>query len=721
VIAYAVTGLALRLHNFKFTLDSVERLIWRTTPFARRRIESRHLYPVSPRIAKPRNNKWLKAAFGLPFYVLFCLTAVWSFGSAAEADKLRSSEIRFERIDYGSTPMTVSPDLKVKRFIIPAARSLVVSREGEAMAINRITRRVVMSLPAVSLTADEAVSWSETLEARFPPGFPLVSLSAEQVRRHFENRPWLPLVVSQPLSDEWVQRLGARLPEGCEMDSIYMRHYPQGEMSAHLLGYTGVSLPDQHGPIADNEFLWPPVEGRAGMEKSLDLSMRGKDGELLRLCDSKGRVLHQEIVREAVPGDTLVLSISMRMQRLAMEGLRASGRPGAFVAVDADSGDVLALVSFPSFDPNLFEAGITSAQYKALSEASEAPLFDRAVSGAYPPGSTFKPFVALAGMEAGKIDGANTKFAGPGDMLIAGRYFKNWNPNGEGPMDVKYALLRSCNTWFYQAALETGAGPITAASRRFGLGHAPDLPLPSVAAGNIPDPETYNDPRSLANYAIGQGRVLASPIQMALAMAALANGTHVPRPRLIQGRLEARTETLLQRYESQPAHSLNTRISDIDLIRDGMWGVVNFRTGTAGKAKMKAPDVYGKTGTSQWSNGGKKASLAWFVGWVDALNPRIAFAVVTHGRDGERLSGGGDAAPIAAGFLRTVYENPEIYSVMIPDAPSRDDPVIELPDPILADRPSPPQEVLPILDGPVDYDLPPPWRSFFDLLFGRSR
>ena len=162
-------------------------------------------------------------------------------------------------------------------------------------------------------------------------------------------------------------------------------------------------------------------------------------------------------------------------------------------------------------------------------------------------------------------------------------------------------------------------------------------------------------------------------------------------------------------------------MSDIDLIRDGMWGVVNYQTGTARSARMKTPDVYGKTGTSQWSNGGKRASLAWFVGWVDAFNPRIAFAVVTHGRDGEQLSGGGDAAPIAAKLLRAVYSEPELHGVTLPDAPSRDDPVITPPEPILAAVPPSSQGVLPVLDQPVEFDLPPPLRNFLDILFGRGR
>lgn len=652
---------------------------------------------------------------------IILLAAIFAGDRLPATDQRGDDEVRLERIDFGPTPMATEPELEAGRFIIPAARGRIVSREGEPLAENRAGLRLVVRLPEVADSAAAAAVWVRALPSRLPAGFPLALPEETEVRRHFENRPRLPLVVSEVLPGFWEEGCGWRLPPGCGLDPISLRHYPQGEVTAHLLGYTGVSLPDQHGPVAPGEFLWPPVEGRAGMETSLEERIRGRDGELLRVIDPRGRVRHQEVVLEARTGDTLVLSIRLTMQRLAMEALRTSGRPGAFVAVDADSGDVLTLVSSPSFDPNLFEAGISPEQYKELSTAVEAPLFDRAVSGSYPPGSTFKPIVALAGMASGKIDGASTQFAGPGEMLIAGRYFKNWNPADEGLMDVKYALLRSCNTWFYQAALETGAGPITAMSRRFGLGLSPDLPLASVSAGSIPDPETYNDPRSLANYAIGQGRVLASPVQMALAMAALANGRHVPRPRLIRGWIDAGTGELVPSEEPRPASVLDIPLSSIDLVRDGLWGVVNYRTGTAGVAKMPIPDVYGKTGTSQWSNGGKRASLAWFVGWVDAFNPRIAFAVVTHGRDGEGLSGGGDAAPIAAGFLRRVYAEPEVHGVTLPDAPSRDDPVITAPEPILTDRPPPAEEAMPLRDVPVDFDQPPPRRRFFDILFGRGR
>ncbi len=637
----------------------------------------------------------------------------WVAGQEAAGDR----EIQLPRVDFGPTPLESDPALQVEKFAVPAARSLIVSREGEALAINGIGHRVATTFPATLASANEAVHWTRRMLSNLPAGITPVALKDEDIQKHFENRRRLPLVISETITGSAV----SGLPAGCELAPVYLRQYPQAGLTAHLLGYTGVALPDQHGPLAETEYLWPLVEGRAGMEKSLDGMIRGTDGEVMRIFDASGNLRHQEVTREPKPGDTLILSLSLKMQRLAMEGLRKSGRPGAFVAVDADSGDVLALVSYPSFDPNVFEAGISAAKYEELSNAEEAPLFDRAVSGAYPPGSTFKPFVALAAMGSGKVRGTKTKFPGPGELLIDGRYFKNWNPGDEGLINVKYAMLRSCNTWFYQAALKCRAAPITAVSYRFGLGVPPDLPLPSIAEGSIPDPETYNDPRSLANYAIGQGRVLASPVQLAYAMAALANGTHVPRPRLIQGRVDARTEELVQRYESQASRAIRVRQPDLELVRDGMWAVVNYSAGTAGTARMATPDVYGKTGTSQWSNDGKKASLAWFVGWVDAFNPRIAFAVVTHGRDGERLSGGGDAAPIAASFLRAVYGKPEFYSVTLPDGPSRDDPVIELPEYPVDRRALARQEAVPLLDAPVEFDLPPPRRSFFDLLFGRRR
>jgi penicillin-binding protein 2 len=585
-------------------------------------------------------------------------------------------QVPYERIDLGPTPMTSQADWQVHSFRIPAPRSVIVSADGTVLAKNRIGRRLVLRLPETAKTPEEAIARVRSLAKEFVTGFPLLRISDEEVKRHFQHRPWVPLPVSPVIPGSHLCALEEVLPSDCALDTVYVREYPEKDLAAHLVGYIGVSLPDQHGPIGKVEYVFPPTEGRAGMEKSLDTAIRGTEGEVLRLVDAKGEVRHQEVVKRAEPGETVILTLHLGMQRLAREMLERSGRPGAFVAVDADNGDILAMVSYPSFDANLFEGGISQTAYDALAKAEDAPLFDRAVSGAYPPGSTFKPFVALAGMEGGQIVGTQTLFPGPAGMVIDGRYFKNHSSTAEGLMDVRYALVRSCNTWFYQAALNMGARPISEMSRRFGFGEAPSLPLPSVAPGNIPDPETYGDPRSLANFSIGQGQVLVSPVQLAFGMAGIANGAYIPKPRLIRETVSPGTGEARSYFEPAVAHSLGLRPEDVDIIRDGLWGVVNHRAGTAGAASMRNPVVYGKTGTSQWATEGKMRYLAWFAGWVDAERPRIAFAAVTQGEGYETLSGGRSAAPIAAGVLRKIYEKPEEYAVTIPEGPSRQVPAI---------------------------------------------
>jgi len=585
-------------------------------------------------------------------------------------------EVRFPKIDYGATPMASTETLRPQTFRIPAPRSVVVSRDGAPLAVNRVARRLVIRLAELASTSEEAVAQVRALEDSVDERVPFLRLSETEIERHFSHRPWFPLAVTAALPDDLADWLDCEPPRACSVEPFYHRVYPEGELTAHLLGYTGVALPDQRGPIGVDEFLWPVSEGRAGMELAMDETFRGEDGELLRLFDESGALRYQRVAKETVPGDTLVLSINLEMQRLARERLVASRRPGAFVAIDADTGDILALVSHPTFDPNLFEGGISSEDYQALTEAEEAPLFDRAVTGAYPPGSTFKSFVALAGLDYGAIDGTFTRYSGPPSLMIAGRSFRNWNSSPEGVMDVRYALVRSCNTWFYQAALDMGAAPIYDVGSRFGFGLAPELPHPAISAGNLPEPLNYSDPRSLANYAIGQGRVLVSPVQLAYATAAIANGDFLMKPRLVVERRDARTGELSQQIDPEAVNALRIKPEALDIVRDGLWGVVNHGGGTARGASMRSPVVYAKTGTSQWSVGGRLRSLAWFAGWLDAEEPRIAFVAVTQGRRGERLSGGGSAAPIAMSVLRTAYAQPDLYAVTLPEAPSREAPAL---------------------------------------------
>ncbi|MDF1656578.1 MAG: penicillin-binding transpeptidase domain-containing protein, partial [Verrucomicrobiales bacterium] len=590
---------------------------------------------------------------------------------------------RADKIDYGPTPMASIPKGHAKSFHIPAPRGLIVSSEGEPLAINEVKFRVVVQLPIIAANAKEAITALEELTAGV--AIPWLNISEHEMVRHFQHRIWVPLPITPTLEKDELALIHQQLPKGMSLDPVYERSYPQKELFAHLIGYIGDSLPDQHGPIGEVEYAWPPLMGRAGMEKTLHEDLTGIDGIVERLYDAQGNLLNQEIARPPRPGNTVVLSINLAMQKKAEEALAKTGRPGAFVAVDADTGDILAMVSYPSFDPNLFIGGIPETTYRELADREDAPFFDRAVLGEYPPGSTFKPFVALAGTEWGTVDGLETKYSGPPVVLIAGRPFKNWSSESEGMMDLRYALMRSCNTWFYQAAIQMGPFAIADVSRRFGLGAKPQLPLPAVSSGHIPNPEIYGDLKSLANFSIGQGRVLASPLQMALAMAALANGTHVPKPRLVVESLDPLTHELVDRVPPEVAHPLHLDPADLEWVREGMWGVVNHGRGTAGRASMAKPVVYGKTGTSEWAEDSEKRSLAWFTGWVDTEKPRIAFAAITQGRRWETLSGGRSAAPIAATVLRDAYQNPEQYLVTLPEGPPRPNPRLTMPLPVVVD------------------------------------
>lgn len=615
-----------------------------------------------------------------------------------------------DAMDYGPTPMESIPDGHAKEFSIPAPRGLIVARGGEPLAADQVGKRIVLRLRDLSDSPVEALETAEAIVAGFDGEIPLLSLSEEEITQHFTHRPWVPYPVSGVLSSEQVASLESELPAECSLETVYLRSYPEGELMAHIVGYTGEILPDQHGPIGPVEYLWPPTAGRAGLEKTLDETLSGTDGRISRLHSKNGLILNEELARRPKPGETLVLSINLQLQKLAWKQLEASGRPGAFVAVDADTGDILAMVSYPSFDSNLFINGISEVNYRELANREDAPFFDRAVMGTYPPGSTFKPFVALAGMEWGTVDGLETRHPGPPVMDVDGRPFKNWHKRYEGPMDLRYALTRSCNTWFYQAGIDMGAFAIADVSHRFGLGQRPQIPLPVVSPGVIPEPQNYNDPKSLANFSIGQGLVLTSPLQMVMAMAALANGEYVPKPRLIIETQDPLTGARSEAFEPQVANHLHLDPAELEWVREGMWGVVNHGKGTAGRASMSSPVVYGKTGTSEWAEQGEKRSLAWFTGWVDAQEPRIAFAAITQGRRGDVLSGGRSAAPIAAGVLKTAYGDPQTYAVVRPEEPSRRAPQL------IAASAYQEQEIIEIT--PIDRPRNP-IGGFFKRIFGR--
>ncbi|MEM8955220.1 MAG: penicillin-binding transpeptidase domain-containing protein, partial [Verrucomicrobiota bacterium] len=257
-----------------------------------------------------------------------------------------------------------------------------------------------------------------------------------------------------------------------------------------------------------------------------------------------------------------------------------------------------------------------------------------------------------------------TQLDGPASLKIGNRYFKNWNRRGEGKMDVAGAIMRSCNTWFYRAAMETGSQPLSDMAHQLGFGRTTGLPLAAVPSGFVPTEESSRERSGhglthgyLANMSIGQGDVSASPLQVARMMAAVGNGGRIPALRLVRQIQSSSTNEIVRVYPEGAARPLGLEASSLEAVVKGMVAVVHSRYGTGGRAAIYHGQMAGKTGTGQWGNPAEKKYVAWFAGFVPVDDPRYAFAALYEGRPGEYLSGGKRAAPMVRSFFNSHYAN----------------------------------------------------------------
>jgi penicillin-binding protein 2 len=334
--------------------------------------------------------------------------------------------------------------------------------------------------------------------------------------------------------------------------------------------------------------------------------------------------------------------------------------------MEVKTGDILAMASFPNYDPNLFIPGITAANFELLKNDKFAPMNPRAYQGQYPPASTFKVVVAAAALESGKIT-PRTAFDCGTSLWVGDREFKNWSKEPEGWINVVTAIKRSCNTWFYQAALDIGAQPITEMAQRLGFGERTGIPLEGEPTGFVPTDAWIMQKfghkmqgGDIANLAIGQGRTLVTPLQVAQAMCAVADGENMPQARLVK-QIQDPNDRVLQAFPNAVRRRVDLQPVARDTVVKGMIAVVNGDNGTGGRAQLDDKikiQVAGKTGTAQWSPGdGTLRHLAWFTGFLPANDPIYAYAVVYEGQPGEEVSGGRLAAPIVSEVFTNIYKN----------------------------------------------------------------
>lgn len=563
-------------------------------------------------------------------------------------------------------------EARTLRLSIPAPRGQIVDRNGITFAQNRVVSYLALNFPFMEgATSEKILAFAHgRIEAVNRLLGTKWTIPDDRLISHYQHRRWLPLVFSieeglnQEITADQQAKLKPLLDQGLLLQPAYLRFYPREDAACHVIGYTGKTRPLPLGPIVDGDPLFEEMDGREGLELSFDASLKGQAGEINLLFDPDGKLLADEVLRRPTPGNNVVTTIDFNLQKYAENALKVHARNGgAMVVMDVRNGDILAIASNPGFNLNEFIPGIHHDRFEQLSNDPRLPLFPRSFRGEYPPASTFKIVTSLGALESGRIT-ASTSFNCATAIQIGDRVFHNWNKNEEGAMNVITAIKRSCNTWFYQAAISAGADPITAMAQRMGFGERTGIPLKAEGRGYVP---TNADHRilsgELANISIGQGRVLVTPLQTCQCMAALADGVNMPQPRLVK-QVQNLSDVVVDAFEPRVRQRVNLRPDARDAVVKGMIAVVSGEGGTGHNAAIKQAQIAGKTGTAQWKIN-KDQNLAWFTGFLPATQPILAFAVLYEGRPGERVSGGGIAAPIVREVFTKWYEGAPVDDPLV--------------------------------------------------------
>lgn len=555
---------------------------------------------------------------------------------------------------------TLADENRISLRLLPPPRGRIVDRFGAPMAVNRQDYQVVV----VSADTDDVEATLDRLG--------MIILIGEGDRRRIRReirrkRHFVPVTVRANLSWQEVARIEVNAPDlpGVAINVGQSRYYPHGEETAPVLGYVAAV---SEGETASDPLLQLPGFriGKAGVEKTYDRALRGSGGSSQVEVNALGRVIKELRRREGQPGAEVNLTVDLELQRLVSGRLKDES--AAVVVLDVHSGAVLALASTPSFDSNAFNKGLSTEQWKALSSNPRAPLTNKAIGGQYPPGSTFKMAVALAALAKGVITPA-TKYFCSGSIKLGNAEFHCWKKGGHGSLDLEGALVQSCDVYFYETAKRTGIERIAAMARRLGLGQPSGLDLPGERHGLVPTREwklaeigvPWQAGETLLT-GIGQAYVLATPLQLALMTAQLANGglqvvPHLTRDMVTPGGISPRPPR-------EPS-SLGIPAAHLEAMRGALAGVVNSPHGTAYRARIHEAgfEMGGKTGTVQVKRISKaerergvrkNSEVPWaqrdhamFVGFAPLDAPRYAVAVVVeHGGGGASV-----AAPIGRDVL----------------------------------------------------------------------
>ncbi len=555
--------------------------------------------------------------------------------------------------------------LKNQMSIIPIAppRGVIVDRNGVLLAEN-IPVYVLEIIPEHVKNMEHTLSQLQKL---------IPSIAEDDIknfqRARKQNRAFMSIPLKLKLTQEEVAIFAINqyhLP-GVSIKARFIRHYPLGEVTAHALGYVGrINIPELKTVDATN-YRATNFIGKAGIEKYYEDILHGKVGYQMVETDVSGRVLRVINKQNPHSGVKLYLSLDIRLQQAAYEALK--GKRGAAVVIDSKNGEVLALVSSPSFDPNIFVRGVSSKEYKKLSNTLQKPLFNRAVRGVYPPASTIKPFVGLAGLDKGFITPATTIYD-PGKFKLSNssHYYRDWKKTGHGMMNFKRSITVSCDIFYYTLGSKMGISNIEDMLVKFGLGHLSGIDLSEEISGVVPSLRWKKQTRGVTWYpgdtvitSIGQGFMLATPLQMANATASLSQHGQRFRPHLLTKVVNS-DNGKLKHYiplEEYPIHLKDE--SNWDVVAEAMHSVLTSNEGTGYRFGRNPPyPVAGKTGTAQVFSGRQYEKARYedipealrdnslFIAFTPVEQPEIAIAVV--------IENDFIAATVARKILDTYYE-----------------------------------------------------------------
>lgn len=548
----------------------------------------------------------------------------------------------------GGHYFTLSTNNHLRLRPVEAPRGFILDRHGKILVENRPTFDLYATPEDVTNPAEVSGVLAKIL------GSTPDEIQAEIAEGR--TRPYQPLLLRKDLDEPTMVAVEERqldLP-GISLRIRPIRSYPSGGMAANLLGY--VSEVNQAELQREDFQDFRPGEslGQSGVERRYDGFIRGLDGGEEIEVDARGRALRIMSRIEPHSGDNIYLTIDKRIQEAAETAF--AGKKGAVIAMNPATGEILAMVSRPSYDPNLFAQRLTGEEWQKLANDATHPMSNRAFQAQYPPGSIFKLMVTIAGLESGALT-PETKFNCPEHFYLGTAKFDDWKKGGFGVLDLKSAITHSANVYFYQAGLRVGIDPIVRTAKAFGLGEPPGLGLGDEVKGNLPNPQPRRGgqpgwtPGNTVISSIGQGPVVTSPMQLLIMVSAIANGGTIYRPWVVKKVVSLAGE-VLEEYEPQAVRHVPVKPETLTFVQQAMLSVVEG--GTGAKAKVPGVLIAGKTGTAQVVKKGDEKGHAtlkdhgWFVSFAPVDNPRIAVVVL--------VENGGFGGQVAAPVAKAMYE-----------------------------------------------------------------